>query len=112
MTCDTRLKARQTIAQRKDEVRRVQERVIAGLKSGKIKPKVDAKGGVVFTGLTDDERDGVTDGCIYRRVMVSGSQLAIQAIARAEQLAGRGVNKQLVAQGYHSHDDGKSWHHH
>lgn len=112
MPCDTRLKPRQTISQRKDEVRLVQERVIAGLKSGKIKPKVDAKGGVVFTGLTDDERDGVTDGCIYRRVMVSGSQLAIQAIARAEQLAGRGVNKQLVAQGYHSHDGGSTWHNH
>jgi len=112
MPCDTRLKPRQTISERKDEVRRVQERVIAGLKSGKIKPKVDAKGGVVFTGLTDDERDGVTDGCIYRRVMVSGSQLAIQEIIKAERLAGRSVDKQLVAQGYHSHDGGGTWHHH
>jgi hypothetical protein len=44
--------------------------------------------------------------------MVSGSQLAIQAIAKAERLAGRSVDRQLVAQGYHSHDGGNSWHRH
>lgn len=112
MPCDTRLKPRQTISQRKDEVRRAAERFIAGLKTGKVKAKVDAKGGVVFTGITDEERDGVTDACAYRRILASGSQLAIQAIMKAEQLAGRSVNRQLVAQGYHSHDDGKSWHFH
>lgn len=112
MACETRLKPRQTISQRKDEVRRARERFIAGLKTGAIKPKVDAKGGVVFTGISEADRDGVTDACVYRYVMVSGSQLAIQAIARAEQLAGRSVNKQLVGQGYHSHDEGKTWHHH
>ena len=63
-----------------------------------------------FSGLTEEERDGVTDACAYRRILVSGSQLALQAIARAEQLAGRGVNKQMVAQGYHSHDGGQTWH--
>ena len=112
MPCDTRLKPRQTISERKDEVRRATEKFVAGLKSGKVKAKVDPKGGVVFTGLTDEERDGVTDACAYRRILASGSQLAILAITKAEQLAGRPVNRQLVAQGYHSHDDGKTWHHH
>jgi hypothetical protein len=112
MPCDTRLKPRQTISERKDEVRRATERFIAGLKTGRVKVKVDAKGGVVFTGLTDEERDGVTDGCAYRRILASGSQLAIQAILKAERLAGRSINRQLVAQGYHSHDGGQSWHSH
>ena len=112
MTCDTRLKPRQTISERKDEVRRVQERVVSGLKSGKIKPVIDKKGGITFAGMTEDERDGVTDACIYRRVLVSGSQLALQAIQRAEQLSGKMVDRQLVAQGYHSHDAGASWHKH
>jgi hypothetical protein len=111
MACDTRLKPRQTISQRKDEVRRATERFVAGLKSGKVKATVNAKGGVAFTGLTEDERDGVTDACAYRRVLASGSQLAILAIAKAEQFAGRPVNRQLVAQGYHTHD-GENWHTH
>jgi len=115
MPCDTRLKVRngrrQTISERKDEVRLAQERFIAGLKKGTVKAVVDKRtGAVAFTGLTEEERDGITDACAYRRIMVSGSQLAIQAIVRAEQLAGRSVNKQMVAQGYHSHDGGQTWH--
>lgn len=114
MPCDTKLKVRggrrQTISERKDEVRLATERFIAGIKSGKVKVKVDAKGGVAFAGLTEEERDGVTDACAYRRIMVSGSALALAAIARAEQLAGKPVNKQLVGQGYHSHDGGRTWH--
>lgn len=111
MPCDTRLKPRQTISQRKDEVRRSIERFIAGLKNGRVKVVVDKKtGAIAFSGLTEEERDGVTDACAYRRILVSGSQLALQAIARAEQLAGRGINKQMIAQGYHSHDGGTTWH--
>ena len=111
MPCDTRMKRGQTISQRKDEVRRATEKFVAGLKSGKVKAVVDRKtGAVAFSGITDDERDGVTDACAYRRVMVSGSQMAIQAILRAEQLAGRSVNQQAVASGVHSHDGGLTWH--
>lgn len=50
------------------------------------------------------------NACAYRRILVSGSQLAIQAIIRAEQLASRPVNKQIIGQGYHSHDGGQTWH--
>jgi hypothetical protein len=112
MPCDTRLKPRQTISERKIEVLKATERFIAGIKSGKIKVKVSPKGGVVFEGISDEERDGVTDACAYRRIMVSGSAMATAAIARAEQMAGRTVDKQLVGQGYHSHDGGVTWHDH
>ena len=112
MACETYQRPNQTLAQRKDEIRHMQEKVIAGLKTGQIGVKVDAKGGVTFTGIPAEDRPGITDACIYRRVLVSGSQLAIQAIQKAERLAGRAVDKQMVATGYHSHDGGSSWHRH
>lgn len=111
MPCDTRLKPRQTIQQRASEVRKVAERVGSGLARGAIKAKVGPQGAITFTGISDDERDGVTDACIYRRLLVSGSALALAKIAQAEQLAGRTVDRKVVAQGVHSHDGGDHWHH-
>lgn len=111
MPCDTRLKPRQTIQQRATEVRAAVDRLSKGLSSGKIKPKIGPQGAIAFEGFTDNERDGVTDACAYRRLMVSGSATAKAAIARAEQLSGRTVNRQALTNGHHSHDGGKTWHH-
>jgi hypothetical protein len=61
MPCDTRLKPRQTIQQRAAEVRQVVDRLKSGLTSGTVKVKVGPTGAVTFTGLTEGERDGVTD---------------------------------------------------
>ncbi len=112
MPCDTRLKPRQTIQQRADEVRKVVRALDAALASGRVKVKISPTGAVAFIGLTDEERDSVTDACAYRRVMISGSAMAKAAIARAEQLAGRGVSRQALAHGAHSHDGGVTWHDH
>lgn len=112
MPCDTRLKPRQTIQQRKSEVQKVVGDVNSLLSTGKIKAVVDKRtGAVAFQGLDDNLRDGVTDACIYRRLMVSGSSLAKAALQRAEQLAGRSVSKEALAHGHHSHDGGQTWHH-
>lgn len=111
MPCDTRLKPKQTIQQRAAEVRDVVARLASGLAAGRIKPKIGPQGAIAFPGLTDEERDGVTDACAYRRLMSSGSALAKAAIERAEQMAGRSVNRQALAHGVHSHDNGKTWHH-
>jgi hypothetical protein len=111
MPCDTKLKQGQTISQRAAEVRGMVERLASGLISGRVRAKVGSNGGIAFEGLTDDERDGVTDACAYRRIMATGSALARQKIAAAEALAGRAVNRQAVGQGLHSHDGGKTWHH-
>ena len=89
MPCDTRLKANQTIKQRAEEVRKAVERITTGLVNGRIKAKVGPQGAIAFSGLTDADRDGVTDACAYRRIMVSGSALAKEAIMRAELMAGR-----------------------
>ena len=110
MPCDTQLKPQQTISQRKEEVRAAVERFVKGLTSGQVKARVGPQGGVAFEGVPDKERDGVTDACVYRRIMSTGSAMAKMAIARAEQLAGRSIDKKTVAQGHHSHDGGKTWH--
>jgi hypothetical protein len=112
MPCDSKLKPKQTIQQRAAEIRRVVQSLSDALASGRVKVKVGPQGAVAFDGLTDAERDGVTDACAYRRVMISGSALAKAAIARAEQLAGRGVSRQVLATGAHSHDGGVTWHEH
>lgn len=109
MPCDTKLKAKQTIQQRAEEVRRAVARISQGLTSGRVKAKVGPQGAVAFDGITAEERDGITDACAYRRLMVTGSALAKAAIARAEQIAGRSIDRQALAHGHHSHDGGKTW---
>lgn len=112
MPCDTRLKAGQTIKQRVGEVRATVARLAQGLITGRIKPRIGPTGGIVFPELSETERDGVTDVCAYRRLMAEGPALAKAAIARAEQLSGRSVNREALAHGHHSHDGGATWHHH
>lgn len=112
MPCDTRLKPKQTIQERADEVRRAVGKIQAGIIQGRVKIKIGPQGAIAFDGVANDERDGVTDACAYRRIMVTGSPLARAAIARAEQLAGRSVDKRIIGQGAHSHDGGRTWHDH
>jgi hypothetical protein len=117
MPCDTRLKEnyrnlkrRQTISERAEEIRRTVTDVNSLIAAGKVKPIVDKRtGAVAFDGLDDNIRDGATDACIYRRLMVSGSSLTKAKLAQAEAMAGRTVNKQALAQGVHSHDGGQTW---
>lgn len=110
MPCDTKTRPGQTLAQRKESVRATVERLARGLASGKVGVKVGPQGAVAFTGLSMEERDGVTDACAYRRIMSTGSTMAKLAIARAEQLAGRAVDKKVITAGTHSHDGGHTWH--
>lgn len=112
MPCDTRLKPGQTITDRKAEVLRTVEAVQKALVAGKVKPKIGPQGAITFEGLLDTERNDVTDACIYRRLLVTGSALARAEIAKAERLAGRSVDRAAVAQGAHSHDGGHTWHSH
>jgi hypothetical protein len=112
MPCDTKLKPKQTIQQRATEIRAMVATLAQGLASNRIRVKIGPTGGVAFIGLTDQERDGVTDACAYRRIMATGSALAKAKIASAEALSGRTVNRQAVAQGHHTHDGGQTWHNH
>lgn len=112
MPCDTRRRPNQTISERKTEIRETVARLASALAAGQVKAVVGPQGAIAFAGLTESQRNGVTDACAYRLLMAGGSMLAKQAIARAEALAGRAVNKQTVAVGAHSHDGGHTWHSH
>jgi hypothetical protein len=105
MPCDTRLKPKQTISQRKEEITKVIARLSAGLVSGSIKVKLSPQGAIAFQGLTDQDRDGVTDACAYRRLMATGSALAKAKVQAAQTLLG----KPVLTHGAHSHDGGATW---
>lgn len=114
MACDTRpIRTGQTLDQRKSEVRQAIDRLQAALVSGRAKAIIDrASGAIAFTGW--DDRAQVSDACAYRLTMAFGSATAKAAIARAEALAGRTVNRQALAAGVHAHaghDGALHWHH-
>lgn len=110
MPCDTRLKRGQTISQRKDEVRDVTNKIMSGILQSRIKITVSPQGAVAFGGISEEEKDGVTDACVYRRIMVSGPATVKAAIERAAMMQGRTINKAVVNAGVHSHDGGQTWH--
>ena len=110
MPCDTKARPGQTLDQRKLEVREAIARLSQALVAGRARAVVGRNGGIAFTGTEDLSAARVTDACAYRLIMATGSALAKQAIARAEQLAGRVVDRQAIAHGLHSHDGGHSWH--
>lgn len=110
MVCWTFQKPKQTAAERKEEIRKTVEKFARGLAAGTVKAVVGKTGGVTFTGIAESERNNVSDSCVYRSIMTTGSALARQQIARAEQMAGRRIDAKAVAGGLHSHDGGKSWH--
>lgn len=112
MPCDRKLRKNQTISQRKEEIRTAVEKLNSALASGKVKPIVGPQGAIAFQGWSEQDRSDVGDVCAYRQLMISGSALARNAIARAEQLAGRKVDRQVVNAGVHSHDFGRTWHTH
>ena len=112
MPCDTKLKQGQTISERIIEVKKVVSRLDQMLAAGKVRTKISREGAVAFEGVSAEDRDGVTDACVYRRILATGSALARAALEKAEMLAGRKIDKKVVGSGLHSHDGGKSWHHH
>jgi hypothetical protein len=112
MPCDTRRRRDQTLEQRKEEIKATVTLLDKAIAAGKVKPIIDKRtGAIAFQGWPETERNAITDACAFRRLMVQGGSLTKAAIARAEQLAGRQVDKQALAQGVHSHDGGNTWHH-
>lgn len=112
MPCDTKLRQGQTIQERASEVRRAVGSLDAALAARRVQLKVGPQGAVAFVGWGEADRNGVTDACAFRRILATGSALARAEIARAEAMAGRSINKQVIGQGAHSHDGGRTWHDH
>jgi hypothetical protein len=110
MPCDTRLREGQTLAQRGEVVKKALSRLEKALTEGRTKVKIGTNGAVAFDGWKPEDRDDVTDVCAYRTLAAQNSWALRQAVAKAEQLAGRKVNTHAVASGVHSHDSGITWH--
>lgn len=110
MPCDGSLWGDQTVTQRKEEVRKKTTVVDKLIAAGKVKVKVGPQGAVTFIGIPDSDRVRMTDGCIYRMLSRTGSVATRLAIQKAEQIAGRAIDRKVVAQGLHSHDGGSTWH--
>lgn len=110
MACEMQIRKEQTLEQRKDQIREAMKKVLAALVNKRVSIKVGKNGGIAFSGLTEEERADMTDACIYRRIMASNNTLAKMAVAQAEQIAGRQVDRVAVAHGLHSHDGGQTWH--
>lgn len=111
MACDTQTIPGQTFTQRKEQVRDAIAKLGAALISGQVKAVVGPTGAVAFPGWTAGRDARITDACGLRLTMATGSALAKQAIAKAELLAGRTVDRAALTAGIHSHDSGKTWHH-
>lgn len=109
MPCDTPRKT-QSIQARAVEVRVAISALDRLLLRRQVKVVIGPQGAVTFVGWSEQDRNGVTDVCAYRRIMQTGSALARTEIARAEQMAGRSVDRRTIAAGIHSHDGGNTWH--
>ena len=110
MACETMRQPNQSLEQRKQEIKETISFFDELIRKRKMSIKVGPQGAIAFNGITNSERRGITDACIYRRIMATGSALAKAEIAKAEQIAGRAVDKRVIGQGVHSHDGGHSWH--
>jgi hypothetical protein len=113
MVCDTRPRRRnQTLTERKTEVKTAVQKLADALSQGRVKPVIGPQGAIAFQNWSEDDRAAISDACAYRLIMATGSATAKLAIARAEQLAGRSVDRQALAQGAHGHfgPGGVSWH--
>jgi hypothetical protein len=111
MPCERTTKNGQTIQQRAESIRKAVSALDLLIMKKRVRVVVGKQGAVSFLGEEWEKiRDGISDNCAYRRILVHGSVLARMEITRAEELAGTKVNRQVVAQGVHSHDGGATWH--
>lgn len=114
MPCDTYRARGEAPATRTKTIQETVAQLGRDLASGKARAVVGPQGGIAFTDTAGVpyrllSRDRITDACAFRRIMASGSALARAAIAKAETLAGRAVDKRAVSAGVHSHDGGATW---
>jgi hypothetical protein len=108
MPCESISRKGQTLSQRKGEVLAAIAALDRDLLRRKVRAVVGPNGAITFAGWTEN-RAGVTDACAFRRIMATGSAIARAEIARAEQMAGVTVKREVLAAGVHSHDGGRSW---
>lgn len=106
MACDFQIPEGWTAPQRKAQIDEALDRLKKALAAGTVTVKVGPRGELGFVGAWD--RGGVADSCAYRKLLAAGSPELRRAVAKAEGMAGRKVDAQMVASGAHLHGD--TWH--
>lgn len=106
MVCWNTVKPQQTPEERTREIKRDMERIDALVASGQVRFVVGPQGAPLFDGLTREQRDDLSDVCIYRELSRTGSRGAQAAIAAAERATGRSTDRNAEV---HSHDGGRTW---
>ena len=81
MVCETRRRGKQTLTERKEEIKKTLTRLEQLLVNKTVKPKIGAQGAIAFQGWNEVERADVSDACAYRLIMSTGSALARAEIA-------------------------------
>ena len=104
MPCDLQ---RQRTASAEAEATRALKKLEQQLQEKSACLVVGQDGSLAINGWQD--RGGYSDLCAIRALEVKGSWAYRQALAQAEALAGRSVNKTALAVGWHSHDGGSTW---
>lgn len=106
MVCWNTVKPNQTQEERNREIDRNMDRIDALMASGQVTYALGPNGQPIFGGLTREQRDGLDDNCIYRRITERGSRAAIAAIDQVERSTGRVTDRNAHT---HTHDGGRTW---
>lgn len=85
-------------------------RLEGALAAGTVSAVIGPQGGIAFRGWKDN--GGISDLCAYRKLSAANSPALRKAMARAEVMAGRQVDRAQIAAGTHSHDGGATWSRH
>lgn len=110
-TAEVEKNSPELLSKRKAEIGAAVATLDALLKKRRVKAVVGPQGAITFVGdewASVRNANRISDACAYRKIMATGSSLAKAEIARAEAMAGRTVDRKVVASGLHSHD-GQNW---
>ena len=108
MPCYSMRKPNQTAQERVREVEKVIETVEELITSGDVTIRVNGDGVVFFEGLQPWVRDGVNDTCMFEKLYSSDSFAIQTAFEQAELECGFQINPEMMAAGWHTHDQGRT----
>lgn len=98
--CPICKRARETFEEtqrREKRAKLIAQRVETALLNGTVKITYDRlTGKLKFVGITDAQREGATDECLFQQIKQKGSSLARAQIAKAEQTGGRSLNQRTI----------------
>lgn len=108
MPCDSGPLAKS--AQQQADMRAALKRLELMLDKGGVGVIIGENGAMYFNGWSSADRKGWSDVCAFRALSAEGSFALQTAVQRAEMMAGRKLDQNMVAAGIHSHDGGHTWH--